>query len=125
MALASLRLRRALFLSPALLKQGILQSSSISTTSLPFRAAISPAVLSPSQHHHQLNQRHPFRSSSLSFDNRRSDQGDGKISPDEILFEGCDYNHWLITMDFPKDPKPTPEQMVDTYVETLAKVVGR
>ncbi|KAK4803731.1 hypothetical protein SAY86_003548 [Trapa natans] len=44
-----------------------------------------------------------------------------KIDPDTILFEGCDYNHWLITMDFPKDPKPTPEEMVQTYEETCAK----
>lgn len=26
-------------------------------------------------------------------------------------------------MDFP-DPKPTPEEMVETYVKTCAKVVG-
>lgn len=50
-----------------------------------------------------------------------------KIDPDTILFEGCDYKHWLIVMDFGKDPqqRPPPEQMVDTYVNTLAKVVGR
>uniref|UniRef100_A0A0E0MDV9 MORF/ORRM1/DAG-like MORF domain-containing protein n=1 Tax=Oryza punctata TaxID=4537 RepID=A0A0E0MDV9_ORYPU len=47
-----------------------------------------------------------------------------KISPEEILFEGCDYNHWLITMEFP-DPKPTREEMIETYLQTLAKVVGR
>ncbi|KAH9751191.1 multiple organellar RNA editing factor 1 [Citrus sinensis] len=44
-----------------------------------------------------------------------------EITPDTILFEGCDYNHWLITMEFPKDPKPTPEEMVRTYEETCAK----
>ncbi|XP_049937072.1 multiple organellar RNA editing factor 1, mitochondrial-like [Nymphaea colorata] len=49
---------------------------------------------------------------------------DGKIGPDTILFEGCDYNHWLITMEFPKDPKPSPEEMVETFVQTLTKVVG-
>ncbi|TVU25828.1 hypothetical protein EJB05_28350 [Eragrostis curvula] len=48
---------------------------------------------------------------------------DSKISPDEILFEGCDYNHWLITMEFP-DPKPSREEMIETYLQTLAKVVG-
>ena len=55
-------------------------------------------------------------SSSRSFNNQKEE-----IGPDTILFEGCDYNHWLITMDFPKDPKPTPEEMVETYVQTLAK----
>ncbi|CAA6667798.1 unnamed protein product [Spirodela intermedia] len=65
-----------------------------------------------------------FRSSAPSCDRRSGDGDDRKIDPDEILFEGCDYNHWLITMEFPKDPKPTPEEMVETYVQTLAKVVG-
>lgn len=27
-------------------------------------------------------------------------------------------------MDFPKDPRPSPEEMVETYVQTLAKVFG-
>ncbi|XP_047091850.1 multiple organellar RNA editing factor 1, mitochondrial-like [Lolium rigidum] len=48
---------------------------------------------------------------------------DSHISPDEILFEGCDYKHWLITMEFP-DPKPSREEMIETYLNTLAKVVG-
>nr|XP_043627033.1 multiple organellar RNA editing factor 1, mitochondrial [Erigeron canadensis] len=59
-------------------------------------------------------------SSSSKYDGLDSDQ----ISPDAILFEGCDYNHWLITMEFPKDPKPSPEEMVETYVETAARVFG-
>lgn len=66
-----------------------------------------------------------FRASAPFFD-RRSDGGeDKKFGPDDILFEGCDYNHWLITMDFPKDPAPTREEMIETYIQTLAKVVGR
>lgn len=42
-----------------------------------------------------------------------------------IMLPGCDYNHWLIVMEFPKDPAPTREQMIDTYLETLATVLGR
>lgn len=42
-----------------------------------------------------------------------------------INLPGCDYNHWLIVMDFPKDPAPTREQMIDTYLDTLATVLGR
>lgn len=53
------------------------------------------------------------------------DMGGDQINPDDVLFEGCDYEHWLITMDFPKDPKPSPEEMVETYVQTAAKVLGR
>ncbi|GAV89478.1 hypothetical protein CFOL_v3_32892 [Cephalotus follicularis] len=41
-----------------------------------------------------------------------------------ILLPGCDYNHWLIVMEFPKDPAPTREQMIDTYLDTLATVLG-
>ncbi|KAG8090971.1 hypothetical protein GUJ93_ZPchr0011g28322 [Zizania palustris] len=48
----------------------------------------------------------------------------GKISPDEILFEDCDFNHGLITMEFP-DPKPSREEIIETYLQTMAKVIGR
>jgi len=42
-----------------------------------------------------------------------------------ILLDGCDYEHWLIVMEFPTDPKPTEEEMVEAYVKTLTAVVGR
>ncbi|KDP27842.1 hypothetical protein JCGZ_18922 [Jatropha curcas] len=41
-----------------------------------------------------------------------------------ILLDGCDYEHWLIVMEFPTDPKPTEEEMINAYVKTLATVVG-
>lgn len=41
------------------------------------------------------------------------------------MLPGCDYNHWLIVMEFPKDPAPSREQMIDTYLDTLATVLGR
>ncbi|XP_068668561.1 multiple organellar RNA editing factor 9, chloroplastic-like [Aristolochia californica] len=41
-----------------------------------------------------------------------------------ILLPGCDFNHWLIVMEFPKDPAPTREQMIETYLNTLATVLG-
>nr|GLL42246.1 60S ribosomal protein L19-3-like [Ipomoea trifida] len=40
-----------------------------------------------------------------------------------ILLDGCDYEHWLIVMEFP-DPKPSEEDMINAYVKTLASVVG-
>ncbi|XP_050373521.1 multiple organellar RNA editing factor 3, mitochondrial [Argentina anserina] len=40
-----------------------------------------------------------------------------------ILLDGCDYEHWLIVLDF-KDPKPSEQEMIDRYVKTLATVVG-
>lgn len=44
-----------------------------------------------------------------------------ELGVDEI--EGCDFNHWLIVMDFPKDPKPSPEEMVRSFEETCAKAL--
>ncbi|XP_038906658.1 multiple organellar RNA editing factor 3, mitochondrial [Benincasa hispida] len=41
-----------------------------------------------------------------------------------ILLDGCDYEHWLIVMEFPTDPKPSEEEMVNSYVKILAAVVG-
>ncbi|KAL9255739.1 Multiple organellar RNA editing factor 2, chloroplastic-like protein [Drosera capensis] len=40
------------------------------------------------------------------------------------LFPGCDYKHWLIVMDKPGGEGATKEQMIECYIETLAKVVG-
>ena len=41
-----------------------------------------------------------------------------------ILLDGCDYEHWLIVMEF-TDPKPTEDEMISAYVKTLTSVVGR
>ncbi|KAL5983725.1 Multiple organellar RNA editing factor 3, mitochondrial [Asimina triloba] len=41
-----------------------------------------------------------------------------------ILLDGCDYEHWLIVMEFPEDPKPSEDEMIAAYVKTLAAVVG-
>uniref|UniRef100_A0A1J3H1A9 Uncharacterized protein, mitochondrial n=2 Tax=Noccaea caerulescens TaxID=107243 RepID=A0A1J3H1A9_NOCCA len=40
-----------------------------------------------------------------------------------ILLDGCDYEHWLIVMEF-TDPKPTEDEMINAYVKTLTSVVG-
>lgn len=42
-----------------------------------------------------------------------------------ILLDGCDYEHWLIVMEFPTDRKPSEDEMIGSYVKTLAQVVGR
>lgn len=42
-----------------------------------------------------------------------------------ILLDGCDYEHWLIVMEFSTDPKPSEQEMIDAYVKTLATVLGR
>ncbi|OIT33503.1 PREDICTED: DAG protein, chloroplastic [Nicotiana attenuata] len=55
------------------------------------------------------------------YSSKRSSSGEER---ETIMLPGCDYNHWLIVMEFPKDPAPTREQMIDTYLNTLATVLG-
>uniref|UniRef100_K4A255 MORF/ORRM1/DAG-like MORF domain-containing protein n=1 Tax=Setaria italica TaxID=4555 RepID=K4A255_SETIT len=50
-----------------------------------------------------------------------ADDGEITLYPDGC---GRDYKHWLITMRFP-DPKPSREEMIETYLQTLAMVIGR
>ncbi|KAG5514634.1 hypothetical protein RHGRI_035885 [Rhododendron griersonianum] len=50
-----------------------------------------------------------------------SDRPPTEMAP---LFPGCDYEHWLIVMDKPGGEGATKEQMIDCYVQTLAKVLG-
>uniref|UniRef100_A0A0D9XQD6 MORF/ORRM1/DAG-like MORF domain-containing protein n=1 Tax=Leersia perrieri TaxID=77586 RepID=A0A0D9XQD6_9ORYZ len=125
MALA-LRLRRALAAAsvsaPVLRPAASASSSARSFPLAPF--APSPLPLSPRPWFSAGGAAAGFRSSAAAArgEDYRRDMDD-KISPDEILFEGCDYNHWLITMEF-GDPKPTREEMIETYLQTLSKVVG-
>ncbi|CAN1281258.1 Multiple organellar RNA editing factor 3, mitochondrial [Linum perenne] len=41
-----------------------------------------------------------------------------------IMLDGCDYEHWLIVMEFTEEPKPSEEEMIKAYVKTLTAVVG-
>ncbi|KAJ8443983.1 hypothetical protein Cgig2_020829 [Carnegiea gigantea] len=50
-----------------------------------------------------------------------SDRPPTEIAP---LFPGCDYEHWLIVMDKPGGEGATKQQMIDCYIQTLAKVLG-
>uniref|UniRef100_A0A1J3I537 DAG protein, chloroplastic n=1 Tax=Noccaea caerulescens TaxID=107243 RepID=A0A1J3I537_NOCCA len=44
--------------------------------------------------------------------------GEDSFTPDN---EGCDFNHWLITMDFPKENPPSREEMISIFEQTCAK----
>ncbi|WOK99059.1 multiple organellar RNA editing factor 2, chloroplastic-like [Canna indica] len=50
-----------------------------------------------------------------------SDRPPTEMAP---LFPGCDYEHWLIVMDKPGGEGATKQQMIDCYVQTLAKILG-
>ncbi|CAM8921403.1 unnamed protein product [Rhodiola kirilowii] len=121
MALQALRSRRLLPASSALISRHFASSSVASRHSSLAELPTSMPTQTPVVHF----QSRSFKSTPVSFLSSRSmnrnDRDEEKLDPDAILFQGCDYNHWLITMEFSKDPKPTPEQMVETYVQTCAK----
>ncbi|KAJ6819717.1 multiple organellar RNA editing factor 9, chloroplastic [Iris pallida] len=91
-------------------------SSLPSSLLLPFRRR----PFSPS-----LQRRRSVRAAAVDGDYSSRRSSSSSSEPREtIMLPGCDYNHWLIVMEFPKDPAPTREQMIDCYLNTLATVVG-
>ncbi|CAN1242630.1 Multiple organellar RNA editing factor 8, chloroplastic/mitochondrial [Linum perenne] len=40
-----------------------------------------------------------------------------------ILLDGCDFEHWLVVMEKPEND-PTRDEIIDSYIKTLAQVVG-
>lgn len=120
----------AMALHPHRLRRALSFSLSVLRTSRQGLRPISSGLLSAPRPTHiptlssvQTSTR--FFTSTTSLLRNTFDSETDEIRPDTILFEGCDYNHWLITIDFPKDANLTREQMIDTYVNTAAQVFGR
>lgn len=86
-----------------------------------YARAIAPALIRFNQIRCRVN-RHGSNYSPLN-----SSGGNGPRPPTEMepLFPGCDYEHWLIVMDKPGGEGASKEQMIDCYIHTLAKVLGR
>ncbi|KAE8124730.1 hypothetical protein FH972_019587 [Carpinus fangiana] len=40
-----------------------------------------------------------------------------------ILLDGCDFEHWLVVVEKPEG-NPTRDEIIDSYIKTLAKVIG-
>ncbi|KAL3733867.1 hypothetical protein ACJRO7_023252 [Eucalyptus globulus] len=40
-----------------------------------------------------------------------------------ILLDGCDFEHWLVVMEKPEGD-PTRDDIIDSYIKTLAQIVG-
>ncbi|KAB2629739.1 hypothetical protein D8674_034534 [Pyrus ussuriensis x Pyrus communis] len=127
MALSSLRLRRTIS-GLSTLHRSLSATSALSAPHS-FSSPLLPASTSekfpalPPQSWRLLLQSRTFRSSPFSSARQNSygnNQND-EIGPDTILFEGCDYNHWLIVMDYPRDNKPPAEEMIRNYEEICAK----
>ncbi|XP_074591796.1 LOW QUALITY PROTEIN: multiple organellar RNA editing factor 9, chloroplastic-like [Curcuma longa] len=100
---------------------------------LPLRVPTSPRAVFASSLRHALDGHlsssrrtaYTIRATAVGSDYSSRRGGGSSDEPREtILLPGCDYNHWLIVMEFPKDPAPTREQMIDTYLNTLATVLG-
>ncbi|TYK15747.1 DAG protein [Cucumis melo var. makuwa] len=117
MALHSLRLRRILSALSAFHHYTAVSgqtSHSIFSPSVPLLSKSLPMI---SPHWPLISSSMASYSQSSFGSNNKID----KVGSDTLVLEGADYHHWLIIMEFPKDPKPTPEEMVRTYEETCAK----
>ncbi|KAL3620849.1 hypothetical protein CASFOL_035761 [Castilleja foliolosa] len=118
----ALRLRRVFSLSYPLLNRSLHQPKPISLISSHLLSTIisttSPAAaVTPSS----TKLTRSFTSTSALA--KAFDPETDEIGPDTILFEGCDYNHWLITVDF-KGSNSNREQKIETYVNLAAQVFG-
>ncbi|KAF7121489.1 hypothetical protein RHSIM_Rhsim13G0163700 [Rhododendron simsii] len=98
----------------------------LSTSTLPLAAA--PSRSATTVHLNPTTARGSLVLLRAAIDGNRTakQRSSGSNEPgDTIMLPGCDFNHWLIIMEFPQDPAPTRDQMIQTYLDTLATVVGR
>ncbi|KAM0048957.1 putative peptidase S8 propeptide/proteinase inhibitor I9 superfamily [Helianthus debilis subsp. tardiflorus] len=97
--------------------------SSLITSNLPFTNSQSfkPILTRPVSNSTRVRTHQTRAAVDGDYSSRRSSSSEPR---ETIMLPGCDYNHWLIVMEFPKDPAPTREQMIDTYLNTLATVLG-
>ncbi|XP_043725176.1 multiple organellar RNA editing factor 8, chloroplastic/mitochondrial-like [Telopea speciosissima] len=54
---------------------------------------------------------------------RSMDSSANRPPKETILLEGCDFEHWLVVME-PPDPNHTRDDIIDSYIKTLAQVIG-
>ncbi|KAK4259801.1 hypothetical protein QN277_006095 [Acacia crassicarpa] len=111
------------------LPRRLLSTTSISITRSPFIPTILPARRSLNPLSHALRSLPRVRFTPIRCRVNRSGNSGSNFSdrpPTEMapLFPGCDYEHWLIVMDKPGGEGATKQQMIDCYIQTLAKVVG-
>ncbi|TYJ02663.1 hypothetical protein E1A91_A13G245200v1 [Gossypium mustelinum] len=98
-----------------------LTSSSSSSSSFPFRSRLTATL---------LNKTPVFIPEATKILTRTKTSGSGYSTSSDLsrspaaFLDGVDYEHWLIILEFPERPQPLKEEMIDTYVKTLASVVG-
>ncbi|KAK6935713.1 hypothetical protein RJ641_032743 [Dillenia turbinata] len=57
------------------------------------------------------------------FSTRSMNDSSSRPPKDTILLDGCDFEHWLVVVNKP-DPNLTRDEIIDSYIKTLAQVVG-
>ncbi|XVF45225.1 hypothetical protein PTKIN_Ptkin02bG0188200 [Pterospermum kingtungense] len=123
MALHPLRLRRTLTTLTTLHRILSLPNPTVPTITAP----ISNSIRTSPSSSFCIFQSRWFRSSGGPLSSPKQyklyKEGD-EITDNTVLFEGCDYNHWLIVVDFPKDNKPPSDEMVRTYENICAQGLG-
>ncbi|WJX22160.1 Multiple organellar RNA editing factor 9, chloroplastic [Trifolium repens] len=97
---------------------------SAKTLTLPFHPKTSTLNFNPLSIRPKIRTRNPIRIQAVVDEDYSSKRSSNNEQRETIMLPGCDYNHWLIVMEFPKDPAPSREQMIDTYLQTLATVLG-
>ncbi|KAJ6814079.1 uncharacterized protein M6B38_139300 [Iris pallida] len=109
---------------PLLLSRRLLSSSAPTVLSR-FRTAAAAASILPVRFG-QVRCRVNRAGGDSAYSPLKSGSGYSDRPPTEMapLFPGCDYNHWLIVMDKPGGEGANKQQMIDCYVQTLAKVLG-
>ncbi|KAI3971766.1 hypothetical protein MKW92_020782 [Papaver armeniacum] len=60
---------------------------------------------------------------SLSSVNHRQSNRKYSRHKDTDLLPGCDFKHWLVVMEKPEG-EPSRDELIDTYIKTLSKVLG-
>ncbi|KAI9122993.1 hypothetical protein K1719_005882 [Acacia pycnantha] len=98
-------------------------SLSSSSSAIASRSRFALSLL-PSKHALLVPNRSKTSGSGYSPLNDPSPNWSNRPPKETILLDGCDYEHFLIVMEFPVNPKPTEEEMINSYVKTLAQVVG-
>ncbi|KAK2393382.1 plastid developmental protein DAG [Trifolium repens] len=97
---------------------------SAKTLTLPFHPKTPTLNFNPLFIRPKIRTRSPIRIQAVVDEDYSSKRSSNNEQRETIMLPGCDYNHWLIVMEFPKDPAPSREQMIDTYLQTLATVLG-
>ena len=102
-----------------------LSTASCSTFSLLRLRPLSAAAVSVLRHL-------PQSTSARSFSTRQTSSSLNDPNPnwsnrppkETILLDGCDFEHWLVVMEKPEGD-PTRDEIIDSYIKTLAMIVGR